>query len=105
MAQFDVYRNANAAQARRIPFVVDVQSDLLDHLATRVVVPLADPQVIESKPAKILNPAFVIDGRRVIMLTPQLAGVPRKALGKKVSALQDKRAEIVAALDLTFTGV
>lgn len=105
MAQFDVYRNANAAQAKRIPFVVDVQSDLLDHLATRVVVPLADPKVIESKPAKTLNPAFVIEGRRVIMLTPQLAGIPRKALGKKVSELHDKRAEIVAALDLTFTGV
>jgi toxin CcdB len=105
MAQFDVYRNSNAAQAKRIPFVVDVQSDLLDHLATRVVVPLADPKVLESKPAKILNPAFVVDGRKVIMLTPELAGIPKKALGQKLAALHDKRAEIVAALDLTFTGV
>lgn len=105
MAQFDVYRNGSAAQAKRIPFVVDVQSDLLEHLATRVVVPLGDPRQIEGKPAKILNPAFVIEGRKVVMLTPELAGVPRKALGQKLAALADRRAEIIAALDLTFTGV
>ncbi|MEO5763901.1 MAG: CcdB family protein [Casimicrobiaceae bacterium] len=105
MAQFDVYRNANAAQAKRIPFVVDVQSDLLDHLATRVVVPLADPKVLDGKPAKILNPAFAVEGRKVVMLTPELAGIPRKALGLKVAALHDKRAEIVAALDVIFSGV
>jgi toxin CcdB len=105
MAQFDVYRNANGAQAKRIPFVIDVQSDLLEHLATRVVVPLADPKLLEGKPAKILNPVFVVDGRKVVMLTQELAGVPRKTLGQRLAALAEQRIEIIAALDLTFTGV
>jgi len=39
------------------------------------------------------------------MLTPELAGVPRKALGERVANLADKRGEIVAALDLAFTGI
>ena len=30
MAQFDVYRNANTATRARIPYLLDVQSDLLD---------------------------------------------------------------------------
>ena len=40
MAQFDVYRNTNSATRKSIPYVLDVQTDLLDTLATRVVVPL-----------------------------------------------------------------
>ena len=39
MAQFDVYRNPNAASRARIPYLLDVQSGLLDPLATRIVVP------------------------------------------------------------------
>ena len=40
MAQFDVYRNANPATRTRVPYLLDLQSDLLDPLGTRVVVPL-----------------------------------------------------------------
>jgi len=40
MAQFDVYRNAHPATRARVPYLLDVQSDLLETLATRVVVPL-----------------------------------------------------------------
>ena len=39
MAQFDVYRNPNAASRARIPYLLDVQPGLLDPLATRIVVP------------------------------------------------------------------
>ncbi|MGH8711698.1 MAG: CcdB family protein, partial [Burkholderiales bacterium] len=45
MAQFDVYRNANPATRARIPYLLDVQSDLLEPLTTRVVVPLCKPEV------------------------------------------------------------
>ncbi|CAA6816935.1 MAG: Unknown protein [uncultured Thiotrichaceae bacterium] len=40
MAQFDVYRNNNPASQEHIPYLLDVQSDLLDVLNTRVIVPL-----------------------------------------------------------------
>jgi toxin CcdB len=105
MAQFNVYRNANGAQAKRFPFLLDVQTDLLEHLATRVVVPLADPKVIGGKPAKILNPSFEIEGRKVVMLTQELAGVPKKLLGRKAGELGAHRGEIIAALDLIIAGV
>lgn len=39
MAQFDVYRNVGP-DARRVPYLLDVQSDLLAGVTTRVVVPL-----------------------------------------------------------------
>lgn len=105
MAQFDVYRNPNPATRGRIPYLLDVQSSLLDPLATRVVVPLCKPQVLRGKAAERLNPVFEIEGRKVFMLTPELAGVPSKAVGEQVTSLASERAAIIAALDMVFTGI
>lgn len=105
MAQFDVYRNPNAASRARNPYLLDVQSDLLGPLSTRIVVPLCKPDVLSGKPAERLNPAFEIEGRKLLMLTPELAGVPKKALGEVVANLASERTAIVAALDLALTGI
>ena len=105
MAQFDVYRNLNPATRSRVPYLLDVQSDLLDPLATRIVVPLCKPEVLSGKPAERLNPAFEVEGRKLLMLTPELAGVSRKALGERVANLAADRAAIIAALDLVLTGI
>ena len=40
MTQFDVHINPNPATRKAIPYLLDVQADLLDTLATRVIVPL-----------------------------------------------------------------
>jgi hypothetical protein len=39
------------------------------------------------------------------MLTPELAGISRKALGEQVTSLAGERQAIVAALNLVFTGI
>jgi len=105
MAQFDVYRNPNPASRARIPYLLDVQSGLLDPIATRVVVPLCKAEVLSGKPAERLNPAFEIEGRKLLLLTPELAGVPRKVLGDPVANLAAERRAIIAALDVVFTGI
>ena len=105
MAQFDVYRNVNPATRARIPYLLDVQSDLLDTLATRVVVPLCKPEVLRGKLAERLNPVFEVEGRKMVLLTPELAGVSRKALGKQIANLANRRDSIIAALYLVITGI
>jgi toxin CcdB len=105
MAQFDVYRNANPATRARIPYLLDVQSDLLDPLATRVVVPLARTNVVGGRPAERLCPVFEVEGRKLVMLTPELAGVPLKVLGERAASLSGDRQAIIEALDLLFTGI
>jgi toxin CcdB len=105
MAQFDVYRNANPASRARLPYLLDVQSDLLALLATRIVVPLCKPELLSGKPAERLNPAFQVEGRKLLMLTPEIAGVSRKALGERVASLAAERAAIIAALDVAITGI
>lgn len=105
MAQFDVYRNPNPATRARIPYLLDVQSDLLEPLATRVVAPLCKPEILSGKPAEGLNPQFEVDGRKLLLLTPELAGVHHKALGERVGNLANERQAIIGALDLLFTGI
>lgn len=104
MAQFDVYLNPNPDTRKSIPYLLDVQAELLNTLATRVVVPLILAEEM-GLAAKHLNPQFKIKGVAVVMSTAELAGVPNRSLGDKVASLKSKRDEIIAALDLLFTGI
>jgi toxin CcdB len=103
MAQFDVYENRNPDTKESIPFLLDLQADLLDNLSTRVVVPLITVTGM-GKAAKYLNPHFTIKRTTVIMSTAELAGVKLEVLGEKICSLKEYRAEILAALDFLFTG-
>ncbi len=103
MAQFDVYENQNPESKQSIPYLLDLQADLLDSLTTRVVVPLVTVAAM-GKAAKHLSPQFKIRRTTVIMSTAELAGVNLHILGEKVCSLKEHRAEIIAALDFLFTG-
>jgi len=103
MAQFDVYENPNPATKQDVPFLLDVQADLLDELATRVVIPLVATSAT-GKAVRHLNYLFTINRITVILSTAELAGVPVRTLGEKVCSLKDQRNEIIAALDFLFTG-
>jgi toxin CcdB len=104
MAQFDVYRNPNPSSCTEVPYLLDIQSDLLDPLATRVVVPLVTAAVLRT-PARHLNPVFEILGEPVVMSTAELAGVLRSSLGPVVCSLAARRNEIIRALDFLISGV
>jgi toxin CcdB len=103
MAQFDVYENPNPETNKSMPYLLDVQADLFDNLATRVVVPLIAVSSM-GKAAKHLNPQFKINRASVVMSTAELAGVNLHILGQKVCSIKEKRKEIIAALDFLFTG-
>lgn len=60
MAQFTVYRNKNARTKSAYPYLVDVQSELLANLQTRVVVPLTKLTTLRKKPIKDLTPVVAI---------------------------------------------
>jgi toxin CcdB len=103
MARFDVHENPNPATATAAPFLLDVQSDLLEDLATRVVVPLFHSETM-GKAASFLNPAFIINSIPVVMSTAEQAAIPVSALGAKVDTLSAHREEIIGALNFLLTG-
>lgn len=98
MARFDVFENIGGAG-----YLLDVQSDLLSGLNTRVVVPLL-PIAVAPSPARRLNPVFRIGGQELVMATQYMAAVPEQELRSGVGSLAEKQDEISAALDMLFSG-
>jgi toxin CcdB len=101
MAQFDVYKNQ---RGNVYPLLLDIQSDLLGALGSRVVVPLV-PVKKYGKPITRLHPTATIGGVEYVLKFHDLAAVPASVLARRVDTLQHRRAELIAALDLLFTGV
>lgn len=98
MARFDVYKMATAPG-----FLLDVQTDLLSGLNTRVVVPLL-PLTDAPIPAQRLNPVLEIESLEVLMATQFLAAVPESELKEVVGNLEGSQNEISVALDMLFSG-
>ena len=104
MAQFDVHRNL-APSKTRVPFLLDVQADLLSVLATRVVIPLMQPSEVGNQIVRHLHFEVDVEGQRLIALGSELAAIPAKALGPRVTNLAALRTEIVRALDMVISGI
>ena len=103
MAQFDVYRNPHIDKNPSVPYLLDIQSELLESLSTRIVVPM----VLASEAGRTLkglNPRVTIERLDVVLSIPELAGLPVQALGGKVTNLKHLRSEIISAIDFLITG-
>lgn len=86
--------------------LLDVQTNLLEDLGTRVVIPMAPAAgVVKRSAMQTLTPHCVVEGKEYVLVTPQLAGIATKDLGPAVSDLGAERASIIAALDLLLTGI
>ena len=97
MAYLQVYAGPASA------WLLDVQSDLIDVVSTRVVIPLV-PIESAPPPAKRLNPVFEIGDTRAVLVTESLAAVPANLLTTPVADLSHSRDEVTAALDLLLHG-
>lgn len=85
MSQFTVFRNKNPQSLSAVPFLLDIQNDLLSDLETRVVIPLSPVSDLKGKTLGQLMPVLEIEGERFVMLTPQMAGIPKSELGAPVT--------------------
>ncbi len=84
-------------------FLLNIQSDLLEDLTTRVVVPLM-PETKAPKAAERLNPIFEIDGIQYVLVTQFLSSVSISILETPVDNMAQHHDEIVAALDMLTQG-
>ena len=98
MARFDLYRNPDGPG-----LLLDVQSDLMRDLNTRIVVPLMRRREAP-KPAGRLNPVFDIDNAEFVLVTQFLAAIPVVELGSRSGNLAHEDVAITNALDMLFSG-
>jgi len=100
MARFDIYRNGGSHQIST-PYLIDVQSNVLEPLNTRVVIPLRRldhfAQVVLPKD---LTPVLTIEGIECLLDTPKLAAISKSELKVHVGTVNPQ--EVIAALDRLF---
>ena len=105
VAQWDVYATPNPGSRVDVPYLVDVQSDLLRALPTRLVVPLAPPRRRLSGLPQRMSPVFVVQDMQ-LLLVPQEAGpVDARVLRQPVANLRADAHRIIDALDAVVSGV
>jgi toxin CcdB len=101
--QFDVCRNPSRVGRDDRPFIVVLQSRLLQHLRTRVCAPLVREGALV--PDARLNPVLKVQGRRLMLSPTELVSLPVAILGPAVANLEPDRDKITTALDLVFLGI
>jgi toxin CcdB len=104
MAQYDVYPNPSRSAADGIPFVVVIQSDLLDALPTRLVLPLADANDPHAKAPAALCPPITVNGQRLLALAHFSAPLPAKALREPIANVATQASALVGAIDAVLSG-
>ena len=97
MAQFDVFRLEDGE------LVLDLQTDLLGHFESRIVVPLMPPGRAPIAHRR-LNPILVVEGAPYAMVTQFAAAVDRRTLSRPITNLPKDYDAIRAALDMIFLG-
>ena len=97
MAKFDVYRATDGTT------LLDCQSDVLAHLNTRVVAPLAYPDDAVAIDRR-LTPLLNVAGDEMLMLTHFTSSVPVSALGRRIASVSDQEYIVSNALDMLISG-
>ncbi|WP_119288088.1 CcdB family protein [Azohydromonas sediminis] len=105
MAQFDVYANPSPAQREAFPYLVVIQSDQLDRVATRLVMPLARMSVPAAALPRRLSQPVDIGGERLYPAAQLCAPLPARLLREPVASLRHASASLVDALDAVVGGV
>ena len=97
MARFDLYRPKGSDA-----WLLDVQSDHLYQLPSRMVVPLLPASTLP--PIRDLNPLLEVEGERLAMMTHYMSAMASRDLGRARGSLADQADEITRALDILLTG-
>lgn len=105
MAQFFAYENMNPTTRARYPCLLDTQSDLLDDLRTTIVVPLAPANAVRRTTISRLNPVMMINDEPYAAVVQEMAGIDRDRLGPEVCDLSQHRSDVIAAIDVVFSGI
>jgi toxin CcdB len=105
MSQFSVYKNKNSRTKKTFPYLLDIQSDLLDQLRTTIVIPLGDYAIVKDQVITKLCPIIEVNGNKYAALTQQMAGIERSLLGANVANISDYRSELIGAMDLIISGI
>jgi toxin CcdB len=102
MGQFDLYENQNTQTNETYPFLLDIQSDILGDLNTRLTVPLAvSPKQYKSLP---FTPMIEVHGKAYMVMFHLMASYPINEYGSVIGNLEKDRSMLLSAYDFMIQG-
>ena len=105
MPPFDVYANPNPGSRDAVPYVVDVQSGLIDALPTRLVMPLSRVGATLARLPLNLCPVIEVDGETLTLMPLLAAPIDKRLLRRPVLSIVHRAHEVGAVLDAMTSGV
>lgn len=103
VGQYDVFTNPSTSAADGIPYVVVIQSELLDALARRLIMPLALADGGHEVPATQC-PVIIVKGQRLHALAHYAAPLSAKVLRRSVDNVSAHASALVSAMDAVLSG-
>ncbi len=103
--QFDVFENPSPRMREVYPYVVDVQSDLLSSLATRMVVPLALTTLAANALPRRLCPVLTVNDKSLMLVPFEAAPLDKRWLRIEITSVRDRSHEIISAMDSVLSGI
>ena len=103
--QFDVFENPSPRMRDVYPYVVDVQSDLLSSLATRMVVPLAITTLPAREMPRRLCPLITVNDTTLMLVPFEAAPLDKRLLKTQISSVRAISHDIIAAMDSVLSGI
>ena len=103
--QFDVFENPSPRMRDVYHYVVDVQSDLLSALATRMVVPLAVTTLAAKDLPRRMCPVITVNDKSLMLVPFEAAPLDKRWLKTEIISVRERSHEIIAAMDSVLSGI
>jgi toxin CcdB len=101
--RFDIVENPNTRQHGLYPLLLVLQHDRVTSVDSVIVAPLVP---VDRGPERgRLHPIVEADGQQYVVLIEDLASMPRNRLTHVLGSAEAQHYEIIAALDMLFTGI
>ncbi len=104
MNQFDICRNTSISTRKDVPYLLDMQSEAMSVLNTRLVVPLRKTSEAGGRTVKRIHITLSVGTEPYIAFVSEMAAVPLTHLGAVEGSAVSHRTELIAAIDLLITG-
>lgn len=102
--QFDIFENPSPRMRHVYPYVVEVQSDVLASLATRMVVPLAVSILATSDMPRRLCPTITVNEKSFMLVPFEAAPLDKRLLTTLIANVRNRSHDIIAAMDAVLSG-
>jgi toxin CcdB len=103
MAQFDVYPNPIVEDRLVYPYVIQLSSDFVRSVQTRLTAPLS-PVSASAQPLERLHPAMVIEAQTYVLETMSMQAHLTSDLRGSIANLRSQVDAIFNSLDFAFHG-